>query len=103
MPTQAMQQQGDGQPAASTLWRTGQPGLRARSSLRRDLMTIHVPAPTLDDAPWQLSSAAVSDAEIMASDSSLSPLNTPARTSQPRARHVSNIALSFTAHPTPSP
>lgn len=31
------------------------------------------------------------------------PLNTPAGISQPRARHVSNIALSFTAHPTPSP
>ncbi len=35
-------------------------------------------------------------------DSSLSPLNAPAGTSQACARHVSALPISFTAHPTPS-
>lgn len=66
MRSETMQQQGDCQPAASALWRAGQPGLRASSSLRRDLMTVHVLVPSVDDVPWQLSFAAVSDLEIVA-------------------------------------
>jgi hypothetical protein len=89
-----MQQHRDDQPAAGAV---GRDGCRAGGNVRRDLMTVHVPVPSVDDAPRQLSSGAVSEAEIAPLHPVVVSLNPSADVSQACARHVSDAAESFTA------
>jgi hypothetical protein len=99
MRAEAMQQQRKCQPTAGA----GRVRFHTMRSRRRDLMTVHVPVPSVDMLHGNYLPQPSQMLRSLPSDASIAPLNALAGISQPRARHVSNTALSFTAHPTPSP